>query len=226
MSGGNQNDRQAPNGTEPIDPQLLAVARTVDRAVRRLAALDKAVAQLAEDVAALTRYVTAGDADPAGEVDVPAVRSWLLAEDREQAALDVADLCTWLGRVYLRFPHTDLPSCWLWHPHAVEELWWLRRAHADAYDPRNGSWLRVGDWHDRQMPGVAQRLARSIGSCELALHLPDQRAAGRPKPVPFADAAAFVAFTWTASAGREPGPEPTPHQLDEAERFQRDRYRS
>lgn len=212
---------------DAVDPQLLALARSVDRTGRRVTALDKVVMQLAADVSALARHVSSGGASSGVEQDqAPPVRSWLLADDPGQGATDLVDLCEWLARVYLRYPRTDLPSCWLWHPHTVEELWWLRRAHADAYDPETGSWLRVGDWHDRQLPGVTQRLVQAIGSCELALHLPGQRAEGAPRPVPFADAAAFVAQTWTGSAGREPGPEPTAHQLDEADRIQRDRFAS
>jgi hypothetical protein len=211
---------------DPIDPQLPALARAVERTGRRVTALDQLVAQLAADVTALTRHLGADGATPDATApgQVPPVRSWLLAEDPDQSTVDAVDLCEWLARVYLRYPRTDLPSCWLWHPHAVEELWWLRKAHADAYDSPGGSWLRVGDWHDRQLPGVTRRLNDAIGSCELALHLPGQRAAGAPRSVPFAEAAPFVAQTWTGSAGREPGPQPTAHQLDEADRIQRDRF--
>ena len=81
-----------------------------------------------------------------------------------------------MDAVYLRYRDADCPSCWLWHPEVVEELWWLRQAHADAYHPETGSWLRVGDWHDRQRPGVVRRLVRAVGSCELALHLTDPTA--------------------------------------------------
>ena len=208
---------------EPLDPQVPMLARAVERTARRLAALDTLVAQLAADVTALARHL--GPNGPGETEDgPPSVRAWLLTDDPDQGAVDLVDLCGWLRRVYLRYPRTDLPSCWLWHPHAVEELWWLRCAHAEAYHPENGSWLRVGDWHDRQLPGVVRRLTAAVGSCELALHLPGQRAAGLSRPVPFADAAAFVAQTWTTSAGREPGPRPTPQQLDKADRFQRDRY--
>jgi hypothetical protein len=217
-------DTAAP--AEPIDPRLRALARGVDRTGRRVDALDALVAQLAADLATLARYVQADPAQPAappgdgGEGgEVPPVRAWLLAEDSEQAGADLDELCTWIGRVYLRYPRTELPSCWLWHPHAVEELWWLRRAHADAYHPDTGSWQRVGDWHDRQLPGVTGRLAHAIGSCELALHLPGQRAAGNPRPVPFADAALVVAQTWAATAGRDPGPEPTRAQLAQADAY-------
>lgn len=219
-----RNGNGAP--ANPVDPRVRALARSVDRLGRRLDGQDTLITQLAADLATLARFVQArGDAPSEDEADEAAVvRSWLLADDVEQAATDLADLCTWIGRVYLRYPRTDLPSCWLWHPHAVEELWWLRRAHAEAYHPQNGSWLRVGDWHDRQLPGVTRRLTDAVGSCELALHLPGARAAGTPRAVPFADAAPFVAQTWTGSSGREPGPEPTPHQLAEADRLQRDRF--
>jgi hypothetical protein len=209
------------------DPRLVALARAVERTDRRLIALDALVAQLAADITALARQL-ADDPTPdtGGPGQAPPVRSWLMAEDGETGAADLADLCAWVGRVYLRYPRTDLPPCWLWHPYAVEELRWLRRAHAGAYHPQQGSWLRVGDWHDRQLPGVVQRLSRAIGSCELALHLPEQPAAGLPRPVPLADAAAAVAHTWTASGGRDPGPRPTPQQLDEADRLQRARFAS
>lgn len=225
MNDTNADGRSPAPGPEPVDPQLLALSRAVNRTGRRVAALDTLVAQLAADVTALARHVTAGS-PPDAHGAAPSARSWLLADDPDQGAVDLADLCEWLGRVYLRYPRADLPSCWLWHPHAVEELWWLRRAHADAYDPQSGSWLRAGEWHDRQLPGVVGRLARAIGSCELSLHLPGQRAEGASRPVPFADAVAFVARTWTGSAGREPGPQPTPRQLDEADRIQRDRFAS
>ena len=138
--------------------------------------------------------------------EVPAVRPWLLADDADQAAADLADLCAWVGRVYLRYPRTDLPTCWLWHPHAVEELWWLRRAHADAYHPRERLLAARRGLARPSAPRRHPAPADAIGSCELALHLPGQRAAGAPRPVPFGDLAAAVAQTWTGSDGRQPGP--------------------
>lgn len=215
---------------EPADPGLGVLARLVDRSGRRLDAMDAVVAQLAADLGILARYVRS-TADPdttRGGNDSTAgtasVRTWLLADDAEQAASALDELCTWIGRVYLRYPRTALPTCWLWHPHAVEELWWLRGAHADAYDPETGSWQRVGDWHDRQLPGVVRRLTGSIGSCELTLHEPGQRAAAAPRPVPLAEAAQAVAKTWTASGGAEPGPQPSRDQLIKADRLQREHY--
>ena len=107
-----------------------------------------------------------------GKAGPAVVRSWLLAADPEQAVTDLADLIEWLDRVYLRYPNTDLSACWLWHPHVIEELWWLRKAHAAAYHRKDGSWLRVGDWHDRQRPAVVRRVRETVAKCDLSLHAP------------------------------------------------------
>ena len=161
------------------------------------------------------------------------MRSWLLADDPDQAADDLADLTTWVWRVYLWWPEAWLSSCWLWHPEVVEELWWLRVAHADAYDPETGSSLRVADWHDRLRPGVVRRVRAVVGKCELNRHIPFN---GRPVevtppgPPALARHAATVAAVWCAGAGldviRAPGPDPTAEQLAEASAFQDALYRS
>jgi hypothetical protein len=113
----------------------------------------------------------------------------------------------------------------MWHPDVIEELWWLRCAHADAYDPELGSWQRAADWHDRQRPGVVRRITKDIGTCELALHTPGERRGHPPALVPLAGAAGQVAASWTATGRHQPPPTPTPAQLDEAERHDRDHYR-
>ncbi|MQA16651.1 MAG: AMP-binding protein [Pseudonocardiaceae bacterium] len=71
----------------------------------------------------------------------------------------------------LAHPGTALPSCWAWHPAVVEELWWLRNAHHDAYHGRTACWRDVGDWHDRQRPGVTARIRKAIADCELSRHI-------------------------------------------------------
>jgi hypothetical protein len=216
--------------TDPEDTLVVALARAVDRAVRRVERLDTAVAQLAADVTVLARALDAR-VHPSGGASSPdtgerGMRSWLLADDHDQAVADLADLAVWLDAVYLRYRDATVPSCWLWHPEVVEELWWLRQAHADAYHPETGSWLRVGDWHDRQRPGVARRIVRAVGSCELALHLTDPTHPGRltgassyvtpPAPAPLASAVAQVAAAWTAARTT---PEPDLAQLAEADRL-------
>lgn len=217
-------------GTDPAGspgPQVVALGRTVERTARRVGELDTLLAQLANDVTALARTRTPPPGDAAaGEDDEAAVWSWLLVEDADQALTDLVDLVRWLERVYLRYPGTALPSCWLWHPAVIEELRWLRGAHTDAYDPQAGSWMRVGDWHDRQLPGVVRRVRDSAGSCELALHTAGGERARPPVGVPLAGHLDLIADAWATARPHEPGPEPTQMQLAEAARHDRDQHRA
>ena len=208
------------------DTLVTAMAHAVERALRKLTRLDEDVRRLAQDVNALRdEPVRSAPPDPTG------VRSWLLADEPDQAVLDLVELGGWVSAVYLRYPDAALSSCWLWHPHVIEELWWLRNAHADAYHPETGSWLRVGDWHDRQRPGVAQRVRAALSKCDLSRHAArGGRPADVPPPLdaPLTGVAVLIAEAWTAP-GRDPrpgGPEPTAAQLTEAEAYQRRQYRS
>jgi len=224
-------------GGVAADPQVLALARAVDRTGRKVGALDTQVCQLGADVARVIAVVADihrpgpyaaphgdrpddGDPEPDGP---PAVRSWLLAADPAQAAADLTDLVGWLDRVYLRYPGVELAPCWLWHPHVIEELWWLRRAHAEAYHREDGSWLRVGDWHDRQRPAVAKRVREAIGGCDLTLHTDGQRHGHAPQVAPLAAHAAQIAAAWSTASTR---PSPTPGQLDEAAAYTEALYRT
>ncbi|QJY45131.1 hypothetical protein [Pseudonocardia broussonetiae] len=200
------------------DEQLAALVRSVERNGRRVTALDALVRQLAGDLAevAATLVPEAAGPDP--------VRSWLLSQDPEQAVTDLADLVGWTRRVFLRYPDAVLSACWLWHPEVIEELWWLRRAHAEAFDPKAGTWLRVGDWHDRQRPGVAKRVRAAIGTCELSLHRTGTAHARPAAPAPLADHAEPIAVAWTKDA-LAPRPEPTDEQLHEADAYMRQQHR-
>jgi len=202
--------------TDP-DPHLVALARDVERTKRRTAEVETLVRQLAADIAALPRT------DTAEEGSTPRVRSWLLADDPGQAATDLHDLIEWVERVYLRYPDTALPTCWLWHPTAIEELRWLRDAHADAYSGPDAASGLAGDWHDRQRPGVTKRLREAVAGCELALHVPGAEHGQRPTAAPLAQHADPVAATWVATAG---SPEPTPGQLVDAQRHDDHRHRN
>lgn len=230
------DDSTGPGAAAPgADPQVLALARAVDRTARKVTALDTHVRQLAADVARIATVVAArhdgpdgshGD-DETGEGAEPApvmMRSWLLASDPEGAVADLVDLVEWLHRVFLRYHGAALSSCWLWHPDVVEELWWLRRAHAEAYHPTDGSWLRVGDWHDRQRPGVVRRVRDTVGSCELSLHVSGELHGRAPMVAPLAAHAAQVAAAWATGPGARP--EPSAVQLDEAEAHNRALHRN
>jgi len=205
------------------DPAVAALARSVARALRRIDEVDKHVVQLAADVAVLTARLTdeQDDAETAS-ADSPAVRSWLLADAPAfDARADLAQLMWWIERVYLRYSRTRLSPCWLWHPEVIEELCWLRGAHADAYHPEDGSWQRVGDWHDRLRPGVERRLHALLNMCDLSRHVsrhgrPPE--VGEPGPVPLAGQADAIAAAWT-TVPRTAGPTPIDVQLAEADRY-------
>lgn len=207
--------------TPETESTVVALGRAVARALRRLDTVDANVLQLAADVTALGTRLTPSQEptdDRPGDDGPPAVRSWLLATDTEQAVTDVADLVDWVGRVYVRFTRAQLSSCWLWHPEVIEELWWLRGAHADAFHPEDGSWMRVGDWHDRQRPGVERRVNALLGKCSLSRHVDrNGRAAdvGEPAPPALVGHHAAVVAHWVAT--RTAGPVPTETVLAEAE---------
>jgi hypothetical protein len=221
--------------------QARAIARAVDRNARKTTELNEQVRRLGEDVARLVALVTtpplfpapaeprehppAGDlispagpggpdeVEPEGSPGQPVVWSWLLMSDPETAVTVMADLVRWLDQVYLRFPGAELGACWLWHPHVIEELLWLRSAHAEGYDPEAGSWLRVGDWHDRQRPGVVRRIKESLGKCDLSLHAPGRPHGHAPAVAPLVAHAAQVAQQWATTSTR---PAPSVEQLAEA----------
>lgn len=192
-----------------------------DRAMlqhRHNARTDTRLQRLESHLAALRQSITssADGAAPTPPTAVPV--SFLLLADEERGLTLAADLLDWVDRVYLRFSDTRLPTCWAWHPDVIEELLWLRHAHADAYG-RGGSWGRAGDWHDRYRPRVADRIRRYVGTCQLSEHV-----AGRPhgKPVrqiPLLSAVnRLITFWMRPDSATAPRPEPTPAELTEANR--------
>ncbi len=224
---------------EPWEGPVFSLGRSVARALRRteqvdarISELTQVISDLAVKLAATPDDSPASDNSPAGS-EGPGVRSWLLAADPAQAETDLADLAAWLWRVYLWWPDAFVSSCWLWHPEVIEELWWLRVAHADAYDPQAGSSLRVADWHERYRPGVARRVRGVLVKCELNRHIPFN---GRPVevvppgPPALARHTSDVAAVWAAGAAlaavRATGPHPTPEVLAEADQYQQYLYRT
>lgn len=189
-----------------LEPRVVALGGDLDRTMQRMDRAETLLRVLSQQVAELHAAVHPAEPEP------PEVRSWLLADDAAQARADLADLIRWLAEVYLRYPDAVLPSCWLWHPTVVEELWWLRCAHHEAYTGTH--YARAADWHDRQRPGVIRRIRAAIGDCELLLH---ER--GHPNPVvPLVGSADQIADTWVTSRAV---PAPTPDQLGEADRHER-----
>jgi hypothetical protein len=204
---------------------VVALARELERTTRRVGELDQLVRDLADRLAVLATPTTDPVPEPDGEVDPPpAVRAWLQSTDPEAGLVDLVELLDWLDAVYLAYPDSMLPACWLWHPAVVEELCWLRCAHVEAYHPEVGSWLRVGDWHDRQRPNVAARIRKAVHGCELALHTPGGRRAHQQTRAPLGGAAEQIA-AWTADGRTATPPAPSPAQLAEAETYDNAQHR-
>lgn len=193
-------------GTLPPD-RVTALARELDRQGRKLTAVDDAVAMLAEDVKTLVAR--------AGPVESGPPLSWLLESDPDRAAMILDDLCKWLNEVYLWYPRAALPSCWLWHPPLIEELWWLRQAHAEAYGAAIRTVTRVADWHERHLPGVVVRIQAAYGDCELARHAADTSGdrRGRIPDLPMWAAAERIADAWVTRSI----PDPTSGELTQAQ---------
>ncbi len=136
------------------------------------------------------------------------------SEDAEEI---LATLVRWVGGVYLRYSDArGLPECWLWHPDVVEELLWLHNAWLAAYDP-DASTSAVGDWHDRQRPGVVRRIKQYAGTCALEAHLPGAERHTGAHEAPTADAVPVIAAWWALARDR-PAPAPSDEQLDAARR--------
>jgi hypothetical protein len=182
--------------------------------------LDDTVASLGNTVASFEDLLTRVAAKPGGGTGkaeaasaVEPVRSWLrLPEDAAAVEAVLSELLPWMEATYLRYStaREALPLCWLWHPEIVEELLWLMDAWTAAYEGPEASNKLVGDWHDRQRPGVTRRIGEYAPSCDVLEHRDGagQRAVTLPLA---ADADPFV--TWWATGRDTFGPAPTPEQI-------------
>ena len=209
-------------------PGVAGLAREVEALRRRLdqlQGLPHRVEQLADLLARQAETVAAADASPA----TPASPSWLdlpaepgRAAESSAAARAAEDLLAtlagWVGGVYLRYPDAaqTLPECWLWHPEVVEELLWLHTAWLAAHRPGAAS-TAVGDWHDRQRPGVARRIRDYAGLCSLEQHQPGADRHTPAPDAPFTEAVPAIA-SWWATRRPDPAPAPYAEQLAAARR--------
>jgi len=199
---------------DPTGDPTTALARDLDRVSRRVEEIAQRVGDVDGLRTQLTRLAQEVTRKTAPKTGATAPPSWLAQDDPQVAGDVLRDLLVWLDAVYLRYPLTALPTCWLWHPWALEELVWLHAAHTAAYDPERGSISAVADWHERHRPGVADRLRKALGDCDLADHVPGQRAAAPAHTAPLQHAHDAVAFEWINSHST---PEPTGFDLSEAE---------
>lgn len=206
------------------DSRAVALGRENERLARRVANLEQLTRELHTMLTELADRITAlADAGRDDDEDEAPGRlpSWLAVDDPALGRALLADLADWLGAVYRHYPGGELPSCWAWHPAVVEELLWLRHAHRAAYEGQGASWRDVGDWHDRQRPGVVKRIRAAIGDCELARHVDGADRADTTRAVPLATSAEQIADHWTS---HRTTPAPTEQQLTEAEQHDRTQH--
>jgi hypothetical protein len=200
---------------QPQDATVTAVAglaREVESLRRRLdeqADLRKTVDELAPVVARLAETINSQPAADADEEETAApLVSWLelAGGDPAKAGLVLASLVDWLDAVYLRYADAVLPACWLWHPDVIEELLWLRQTWAAAHHGKHASPAAVGEWHERQRPGVSGRLKHAVGFCSPENHTPDRQ---QPRAtVPRTEAIDVIADWWTTHP-TQPPPSPS-----------------
>lgn len=199
----------------PLDEldQVAAIARQLERVQRAQAVQEEMLRGLAENVAALVDNAPAQHPPPA---------SWLLGVgdagdpgDPGEVQAWLRWLTGWVKAVYLWYPGARLPTCWLWHPSAVEELFCLAQAHREAYEPPTKSIARAAEWHDRLLPGVLRRLSdKAFRDCDLSQHTPDgDRHRTEATPAPLADAADRITTEWLDHHV----PDPTQLELNEAQ---------
>lgn len=205
--------------TERTARQVAELGARVDRAEQTTAGVRQAVGELADRIEALAQP---DDDDAQGRQRV--LPSWLAVDDGQTARELLADLCEWLTAVYRHYPGGALPSCWLFHPAAVEELLWLRHAHHAAYVGRSPSWRDVADWHDRMRPGVVGRLREATGGCELSRHTDGAADRVRATPAdPLTAHTGEIAEHWTA---HRTTPVPSEQQLSDAAQHDAPTHRS
>lgn len=202
----------APDPDVVSSAAVAGLVREVDalrRALDPLRGLPDRVDELTSLAVDLANQVTALSSRKAAEP----CPSWLMLPADPAQTADVLDqLAAWLAVVYLRYPDAadSLPECWPWHPDLVEELLWLMHAWSAAYQGSQASVALVGDWHDRQRPGVVRRVRLSAGSCSYENHQTrvgwDRRPSTAPE-VPGTGHLPSIAAWWGARRD-ESAPEP------------------
>lgn len=203
--------------TDPTQPPAETFARDLDRVTRRVDDLTHTVTGVEEQLGGMDESISNLGETLARLLEVTTLRpqSWLLLDDTDVAVKVLTDLVAWLDAVYLRYPGVKLPTCWGFHPWVIEELWWLRCAHAESYAGR-GWGHRAGMWHDQQRPRVVERIQKHLGACDLQKHQVGGTAAGSLMAAPLAGHVQAIAEAWP-STGLPP--EPTAEQLEDARQY-------
>lgn len=146
--------------------------------VDQLEALIEPLDVLVERVKSLAETIQARPINERGNHVDP--RPWCAVirdEPDEEGTVPAArDLAAWLETViyphygeYLRFGHGRpigrFPDCWPQHRAVASELWTLYQLWDDAYSNPEAGPRAAGDWHDRWLPGVLERVQKILASC-------------------------------------------------------------
>lgn len=205
-------------GTPAAEPEP-ASAKAVIGLVREVDALRRALEPLrglpdrVDDLSRLATDLTNAVAALTTRKAAAPCPSWLLLPaDPAEAGRVLDELVGWLTVVYLRYPDgvDTLPECWVWHPDVIEELLWLMHAWAAAYQGVQASVAAVGDWHDRQRPGVVRRVRQRAVSCSFENHKTRAGWDRRPSEAPVVPGVEYLASVaaWWGSRRDEAPPEP------------------
>src|SRR4051794_35994468 len=205
-------------GTPAGEPDV-ASAKAVASLVREVDALRRALDALRElparvdELTRLTVDLTDAVAALTNRKANETCPSWLmLPADPAHAAGVLDELAAWMTAVYLRYADAGdaLPECWCFHPDIVEELLWLLHAWSAAYQGPQASVALVGDWHDRQRPGVVRRVRQSAGSCSIEAHVSRAGWSRRPSAAPEVPGVGHLpsVAAWWGARRDEAAPEP------------------
>lgn len=199
------------------DDRIAGLAREQEQHGRRIKKLEDAAEAVPQMLAELADRVEAVADSPAGSDEADEKEqliSWFeLVDEPATARREMAALVEWLGMVFVHYHDADkaLGTCWPWHPDAVEQLRALRWAWSEAY--ATGSGRAIADWHDRLLPGVIERLRKSIGECGIEKHTHGREADKLAPHVPAADATEGLAQWWAETGGHGGAPKPTEAHL-------------
>lgn len=171
---------------------------TVETDVQAVKVKVEALGEGFEEITSLVRELAEGVSSLGRQLEASSVRSWLTVEDPEKAVLYLADLCKWLGEVWVHYDGAALPECWAYHPGVVEELLSLMDQHRAIFR-KGGTSQQKADWHARYRPGVVERISKVAASCSLARHERGSEAdPAEKREVPDGFDPAAIAASWTA----------------------------
>jgi hypothetical protein len=150
-------NHDGPDQDERAD-EIAALQASVEVQQIGLNRLSAEVRQLTDLLTHQPPAAAADGAADAGDGEKPAPWNWRHLPERQAAALwrEIADWLTWL---HTRYPLAEtIPACWWRHPEIVEELTAAHAAWKAAYTSPGASPDAPGEWHDRWLPGLEQRL--------------------------------------------------------------------